>query len=158
MNTIQVGTGREREGKGGTDEVGINGFEVRAALDDGSGGNWNRKEAIGSLKEGFCLIDYVKMDDDQLAAFGITLSPREYFGWRPRHQQGLDRLLPPCDARPVCRHYRSGVAATMARSGTAKWGSRGWSGFWPRTRHSSGRGASGWMPEAPSAARSSVHA
>lgn len=55
--------------------VGINGFEVRAALDDGSGGEWNTTQAIASLKEGFCLIDYVKMDDDQLAAFGITLPP-----------------------------------------------------------------------------------
>jgi hypothetical protein len=59
--------------------VGINGFEVRAALDDGSGGNWNWKQAIASLKEGFCVIDYVKMDDDQLAAFRITLPRREYF-------------------------------------------------------------------------------
>ena len=59
--------------------VGINGFEVRVALDDGSGGIWNPKQAIASLKEGFCLIDYVKMDDDQLEAFGITLPRREYF-------------------------------------------------------------------------------
>ncbi len=59
--------------------VGINGFEVRAALDDGSGGAWNTNHVLGSLKEGFCLIDYVKMNNDQLAALGITLPRREYF-------------------------------------------------------------------------------
>ncbi len=59
--------------------VGVNGFEVRKALNDGSGGEWDRKQAIGSLKESFCLIDYVKMAQDQLAAFGITLPRREYF-------------------------------------------------------------------------------
>ena len=59
--------------------IGVNGFEVRPALDDGSGGNWNTTQIIGSLKESFCLIDFVKMDDDQLAAIGITLPRREYF-------------------------------------------------------------------------------
>ena len=59
--------------------VGVNGFEVRRALDDGRGGNWDRKNAIGALKESFCLLDYVKLDDDQLATFGITLPRREYF-------------------------------------------------------------------------------
>ncbi len=59
--------------------IGVNGFEVRPALDDGSRGNWNTTQIIGSLKESFCLIDYVKMDDDQLEAFGITLPRREYF-------------------------------------------------------------------------------
>jgi len=59
--------------------IGVNGFEVRRAVDDGSRGNWDKKKVIGSLKESFCLIDYVKMNDDQLAMFGITLPPREYF-------------------------------------------------------------------------------
>ena len=59
--------------------VGVNGFEVRPALDDGSRGSWDKKKVIGSLKESFCLIDYVKMNDDQLALFGITLPRREYF-------------------------------------------------------------------------------
>lgn len=59
--------------------TGVNGFEVRRALDDGSGGNWDRKQVIGALKESFCLIDYVKMADDQLAAFDLTLPRREYF-------------------------------------------------------------------------------
>jgi Lysyl oxidase len=60
--------------------VGVNGFEVRKALDDGRGGNWDRKQTIGaSVKESFCLLDYVKLDDDQLATFGITLPSREYY-------------------------------------------------------------------------------
>lgn len=59
--------------------TGINGFDVRRAVDDGSGGVWDTTNAIGSVKEGFCLIDYVKMNDEQLAEFDITLSPRNYF-------------------------------------------------------------------------------
>lgn len=59
--------------------AGINGFEVRAALDDGSGGLWNPAPPFGSLKESFCLIDYVPMDDDQLESLGITRPKREYF-------------------------------------------------------------------------------
>lgn len=59
--------------------TGINGFEVRAALDDGSGGRWAGGTAVGSMKESFCLLDYIKMADEQLAGYGITLPPREYF-------------------------------------------------------------------------------
>jgi hypothetical protein len=47
--------------------IGVNGFEARPALDDCSGGNWNTSQIIGFLKKSFCLIDYVKMNDDQLA-------------------------------------------------------------------------------------------
>ena len=59
--------------------VGINGFDVRAALDSGFDGNWHAGAALGSLKESFCLLDYVKMTDEQLANFGIALPRREYF-------------------------------------------------------------------------------
>ncbi len=59
--------------------IGINGFDVRKALDNGSGGQWDTEQAIGSVKEGFCLLDYVKMADDQLADFGLTLPSREYW-------------------------------------------------------------------------------
>jgi Lysyl oxidase len=69
--------------------IGVNGFEVRRALDDGSRGNWDKKNAIGSLKESFCLIDFVKMNDDQLSIFGITLPPREYFDCQGVH--GISR-------------------------------------------------------------------
>ncbi len=60
--------------------VGVNGFEVRPALDDGTGGSWDTSRIIGSaFKESFCLLDYIKMDDEQLAAFALALPPREYF-------------------------------------------------------------------------------
>ncbi len=58
----------------------VNQFEVRKALDDGSGGQWNQKATIGQvLKETFCLIDYVPMNDDQLADFGLPELRRRYF-------------------------------------------------------------------------------
>ena len=59
--------------------VGINGFSVHPALDSGSGGQWDTRRSVGALKESFCLLDYIKMNDDQLAGFGLTLPPREYF-------------------------------------------------------------------------------
>jgi hypothetical protein len=60
--------------------VGVNGFEVRPALDGGVGGVWDKKKLIGEAKkESFCLIDYVKMNEVQLAVLGITLPPRVYF-------------------------------------------------------------------------------
>ena len=66
--------------------VGVNGFEVRRALDDGRGGNWDRKNTIGaSVKESFCLLDYVKLDENQLATFGIALPSREYFDCAGTH-------------------------------------------------------------------------
>ena len=69
--------------------VGINGFDVRRALDDGSGGAWDAGSAIGSVKEGFCLIDYVKMRDDQLDEFGLDLAPRTYFDCNGVHGVSL---------------------------------------------------------------------
>jgi hypothetical protein len=57
----------------------VNGFEVRRALDDGSGGLWQNETVGQSVKETFCLIDYVQMNDAQLAAFGIPSVRREYW-------------------------------------------------------------------------------
>lgn len=58
--------------------AGVNGYEVRAALDDGRGADWS-PAAIGAEKESFCLVDTTKMSDEQLDDFGITLPTREYW-------------------------------------------------------------------------------
>ena len=57
-------------------------FEVRAALDDGSGGVWAGGVASSSLKESFCLIDYVAMEEYK--ELGIKRAYWDCFG-----QQGI---------------------------------------------------------------------
>lgn len=59
--------------------VGVNEFSIYRALDNGSAGAWTTSGSLGSLKESFCLLDYVKMNADQLSSFGIALPLREYF-------------------------------------------------------------------------------
>ena len=56
----------------------VNRFSIYRANDAGSGGDWNTSSSLGSLKESFCLLDWVKMNEDQLQMFGITLEPSVY--------------------------------------------------------------------------------
>jgi hypothetical protein len=56
----------------------VNRFTIYRANDDGSGGDWAPNGAYASFKESFCLLDWVKMNDDQLTKFGITLEPSVY--------------------------------------------------------------------------------
>jgi hypothetical protein len=56
----------------------VNRFTIYPAKDDGSGGIWKASSPLGSFKESFCLLDWVKMNGDQLQLYGITLEPSIY--------------------------------------------------------------------------------
>ena len=56
--------------------AGVNGLSVHRARDDGSGGLWNPAPFGAAVKESFCLIDYVPLDDKGLGQDEIQ---REYF-------------------------------------------------------------------------------